>query len=181
MPEHKLIIAEVDALNRCQARGDAGEGQCKFIAVEGFKYCPKHAGPGPMLAEKRKVHQYMLELWQTRVDEFAEGEDVKTLRGEIGIMRMMVESIISRCTNAADLHLYSGKIAQLVGQIQTLVVSTDKLETRLGMILDKAGALALGAQIVEIIVSEISDPSIQDRVSNRIIDVVARIGKETQA
>jgi hypothetical protein len=176
-PERKLIPAE-DPTLRCQASGDAGEGQCKFTIVEGTKYCPKHAGfQVAKYKEKERVHDYRLQVWQERIDHFAESERVKTLRGEIGILRHTLEAYInSFMGDNQKLILYSGRISDLVTKIERLVVSCDKLETKFGMLLDKGAALTLAGGFVKIISNYIEDPAMIDKISTEMIELLGKVG-----
>lgn len=176
--ERKLIPAEPDSPNRCQAKGDIGEGQCIFEAVESQKYCPKHGGTkAAERDEKHRVHDYRIRIWQTRLDEFAESNNVKNLRGEIAVCRHLLESILNQCKDSNDLLIYSGRISDLSVKINTLVTTCQKFEANAGLMLDKSAALILASQIVEVISQEIKDPESIDRISNGIITIIAQIGK----
>lgn len=174
--ERKLIPCEEDDPHRCIAQGMQNEGQCKFLAVEGQKYCPCHGGiNAAMKVEKKKIHDYRLQAWQARLDEFSESDQVKNLRGEIGVLRILIETIFQQCQTPTDLMIYSGKIGDLVTRIEKLTVSCDRFETKVGMLLDKTKALALAGKIVEIIAKEVTDAEAIDRISNGIITVIANL------
>lgn len=174
---------------RCQSRMN-GE-QCRFLSMKGMKeeghidasdmtdysmsvYCPKHGGFRSAKAlEKRKVRNYRLQVWQERVNEFSESEEVKSLREEIGIVRLLIETVIAQCHEHTDLLLYSSKISDLVMKVERLVATSNKLETSMGMLLDKNTALAMATRIVDIISSEIDDDEAIDRISEGIITALA--------
>ena len=62
--------AETDP-HRCQGRGDGGQGQCGYLAVEGGTLCAKHSGKtAETMAERKVVSNYRLEVWQRRIAEF---------------------------------------------------------------------------------------------------------------
>ncbi len=175
--EQKLITCEPDNPNRCQAQGGNKEGQCIWLAVEGEKYCSMHGGTKQSARkEKKKIHDYRLQLWQTRLDEFAESDNVKNLRGEIGVLRLLIENILNQCNDSHELMLYSGKIGDLVAKTEKLAQTCDKFETKVGMLLDKSAALILASRVVEVIANEITDPEAIDRISNGIIDIIRDIG-----
>ena len=81
---------------------------------------------------------------------------------------MVMETIITKCTDTNELLLYSGRIMEFVTKIEKLVVSCHRLESNLGQLLDKASTLNLAAQIVTIVAEEVNDPEITDRISSRI-------------
>jgi len=191
--KHKLINSEPDDPMRCQGPGHHGEGQCHWLSLAGMardghlddadirdysdiERCPKHGGENLIQTKERKaLHDYRLQIWQERIDEFCESPKVKSLRGEIAIVRMLTETILSMCEKPQDLMLYSGKIGDLVMKIEKLVRSCDRLESSMGMLLDRAGALVLAGQIVEIISKHVSDPTVVDEISNGIIDAISSL------
>lgn len=173
--DNKFERCSDDDPNRCQSLG--GAGQCPFKAVEGFKYCPRHNSSAARSDANKKANQYRLQVWQERVGEFAESNNVKSLRDEIGILRLLMETTLQKCTDAQDLLMYSGKIADLSMRIEKLVTSCNRLEKNMGMMLDKTAALTLAGQIVEIITRHVTDSTVVDEISNEIITAIASIGK----
>lgn len=172
--DNKFERCEADDPNRCQA---TGHDQCPYKAMPGFKYCPRHNSRSEATEQKRKVSQYRLQIWQDRVGEFSEHNDVKSLRDEIGILRMLMENTISKCQDAQDLLMFSGKISETAMKIEKLVSSCNRLEKNMGMMLDKSAALLLAGQIVEIITRHVEDSAVVDEISNDIITAIASIGK----
>jgi hypothetical protein len=180
--EQKLFKCEPSDPNRCTAKGDGGEGQCVFLAVEGQKTCAKHAGLlGQKRLEQKRVSDYRLQQWQSRVDEFSASDNVRSLRSEIGILRMMLETTFNQCRSDMDLMLYSSKIADMVMKIDRVVASCAKLEDRQGNLLDKSAVLILAGQIVDAISRHVTDIQVVDDISNEIINLVAKLaGKELE-
>lgn len=172
--EQKLVHCEPTDPKRCQSTGK--NGQCPFISIEGYQYCPRHAGRSVDAAEKRSANQYRLQVWQTRLEEFAESDNIKSLRDEIGILRILMEETLNKCKTATDLMIHSNKISDLAIRIEKLVTSCNRLETKMGMLLDKSAALNLAGQIVGIITTHVSDPTIVDAISNDIITALSTLG-----
>jgi hypothetical protein len=180
--EHKLVKCEPTDPRRCQGPGDGIEGQCCFTALEGTKYCSKH-GATVILArqEKKKYHDYILHKWQQRVDEFSASERVTNLHGEVGLLRMQIETIVNQCQDDRELMLYSSRISDLVMKADKLVNSIDKINNRSGNLLNKSAALSLAGSIIDIIGAEVDDPLKIERISNGIIGLVAKMaGKEME-
>ena len=192
----KLYNAEPADPLRCQAQSKNNTGQCSFLSVAGMqrdgllevldvdgekdyynvRTCPKHGGVVSAASIVRKeLHDYRLQIWQQRVGEFTESVQVKTLRGEIGILRLLLENILHQCHNNQDLILYSHKISELAMKIERLVMSCDRLENRMGLVLDKAAAMLLASQIVDVISRKIDDPMVIDSISGGIIDAIVQI------
>ena len=163
-----------DHPNRCQ--GTIAAGQCQYMAIPGSKYCKMHGGNTAVEAIKAEsVRQYNLAKWQSRVNHFAGNDAVKSLRDEIGISRMLLENILNLCKDEHDLLLYSGKIGELVTKIEKLVVACSRLESNMGMLLDRTAALQLSGQMVEIITKYVDDPDAVSNIANEIAVAIANI------
>ena len=174
MIEKKLHHCEEDDPNRCQAVGKSG--QCPYLSVEDEKYCQRHGGNrNAMLKEKKRANQYRLQIWQQRLEEFSQSDEVKSLRDEIGILRLLMETILNRCEDHSTLMLQSSRISDLAVKIEKLVTSCNRLETNMGMLLDKSAALNLAGQIVEIIGHHVEDANTIEAISNGIIDILATL------
>jgi len=164
-----------DPHDRCEGISQI-QGSCPFKKVPGRKYCPRHGGTrGLRVDAKEAVKNYRLFRWKKRVGELAESEGVKSLREEVGILRMILEEMLNNCKDSMDLLLYSHKMSDLVMKIEKLVVSCDRLENRMGLLLSKGSILQLAQQYVEIISENVNDPEIIERISTRMIQVTASI------
>ncbi len=171
MTENKFEIVEPDDPRRCQAVH--GKGQCKYKAVDGSDRCPMHGGNlGADAARKQVLHRYRLAKWQSQIDHFAEDDDIKNLRGEVGILRMNLEQLLNRCNDASDLLLYQAKIGDQVMKIEKLVSSCHRIESQTGQLLDKPKVLALAANIVEIISKHVSDEDVIAAVSEDLVNAI---------
>lgn len=154
-----------------------GHGQCRYKRAKPSAFCPRHGGNQALAAqEKEKIRNYQLGKWRTRVNQFADNPEVKSLREEIGILRMMLETVLGKCQDENDLLIYCGKIQELVGQIQKVVAECHRLEERTGVLLDKQTILTLADTIVKIIADHVVDPDILEMVGAKMVDVVAQMG-----
>lgn|SRR5262245_6873808 len=160
-------VAENDPL-RCQSSGQYG--QCPYRAVEGSKYCARHSSDNDELAKKKaSLRNYRLGQYQARVGEFANSDAVKSLREEIGILRMTLEHVIAQAKTPVELVIYSGKVTDLIIRIEKLVTSCHRLEMASGDLLDKTKALQLAGSIVEIVGRYVKDGETMDLISNEIL------------
>lgn len=178
MIEKKLIKCEPAHPNRCQSM--MGGEQCPFLSVEGTTRCPSHGANKQLEAvERKKVHDYILQQWMVRVDEFAASERLTSLRGEIGILRMLLENTLNMCEDAQQLMMYSHRVQDLTMKVDKLVQTLNKVELKTGNLLDKSQALILAGQIVDIIGKHVTDATAIDQISNELIDLVIKLaGKE---
>lgn len=164
--------------DRCEAT--VTQGQCPYTKAEGTNYCPMHgSNSGRIARQQETIRNYRLARWQQRINDFADNDQIKSLREEIGILRMMMEEMLIKCTDTTELMLYSHRISDLAMKIERLVVSCDKLENRMGMLLSKRAVLQLAGTYVNIINTYVSDPDVIEQISNemleatRVIDTLA--------
>jgi hypothetical protein len=177
MIESKFERVEESDPRRCQS--SYTNGQCPYKAAEGSSYCPMHGGNRAQeVAQKKIIRGYHLAQWQTRANEFTDHDGVKSLREEIGIARVVLENVITSCKSQGELLLYSGKISDMLMKIEKLVTSCNKLESNLGMLLDKSSALSLATQIVAIISEEVKDENAIDAISNKIARAILNLKPE---
>lgn len=173
--DNKFERVAENSPERCEAT--TGIGQCPYKVSAPSKFCPMHGGH--LAVDKHKAESLrMLRLskWQGRMSEFADHDKVKSLREEIGILRIMLEETVNRCGDQVELIMNSGKIADLVMKIEKLVTSCHKLESNLGLMLDKQAAMQLSGEIVDIIGRHISDESIISKIANDIGAALSRAG-----
>lgn len=175
-----MSVEEASVYERCEpddpncCQGLNKHGQCNLKAVPGQKYCRIHFGFGQKKSELEATRNYRLNRYQNRVNEFADNAQVKSLREEIGVLRMLLEETVNKCQNDTDLMIYSTKISDLVVKIQKLVESCHKLEQSTGMLLDKSTVMYLGDVIINI-VGEVVPPDRIQEVATRIVDSIVNI------
>jgi hypothetical protein len=154
-----------------------GNGQCHFKAQEGKKMCPVHAGSMSATREAATaLKNYNLTKYQARVGELANSNGVKSLRDEIGILRMMLESKLNGIQDDMSLMIESHQISDMILKIEKLVVSCHKLEQNMGALLDKSSILSLAAKIVTIIGEMV--PERATEISNAILAAITEDDNE---
>lgn len=169
---------------RCQAND--GKGQCLNMRAVNSEYCPVHGGIRGIRKEiKAENKMYRLGKWRAAVSRFQDHDQLKSLREEIGIMRMMIDEKLSACQDAQDLLMISGPMGDMIAKVEKLVLSCDKIESHLAGILDKTQALQLGQEMVEIIGRHLDtvadkdsllkalkdlDPETLEMVANALVD-----------
>lgn len=156
-----------DVESQCTHVGQ--HGKCIYEVVPGTTKCLHHGGGAAEASnEKKAISSYRLQLFQARLDRHQEDVNIKDLRGEIGVLRMMIETKLNNCKDDYDLMLQSSSIAQMVVQANTLVTSCHRIETLTGQLLDKQSLAEFAKQVVEIISNE-CDPDTSDRIADQII------------
>lgn len=168
---NKWVRVEENDPARCQSVDRTG--QCRYKAVDGTSYCPRHIGGGQSSQTKSlaetALKNYRLGKWKDRVGEMVSSPDIKSLREEVGITRVMLEEILNKCTDTNELLLYSDKIQTTVGVIEKLVLSCQKLEEKNNVLIDRNAIINLADSIVGIIGEHIDDPDILKVIGERIV------------
>ena len=169
---HNYLIHKLD--ERCEAT--VKSGQCPYCKAEGTSYCPMHGSNSGRNAHTAEViRNYRLQRWKSRIDEFADNDQIKSLREEVGILRMMMEEMLNKCTDTTELLLYSHRIADLAMKIERLVISCDKLENRMGMLLSKSAVLQLAGTYVSIINTYVKDIDVIEQISVEMLEATKAI------
>jgi hypothetical protein len=161
---------------RC--KGSQPDGQCQNVAEDGSDYC--RACGGISQAPARRLRQYLLAKAQdsTRLAQFAEHEEVKSLRDEIALARMLIERRFNLIQNDADLISACGSLNTLLLTVERLVKSAHAIEKSLGALLARNAVLRVGQQICQIIVERLEGIQNYERIVDGIItDIVATISK----
>lgn len=178
MDEHNWEkVQEPDDPRRCQAVTDS-RGQCWNMSMEGQTCCPCHGGTANKAkAEKKQADMYRIAKYQQRLAEFAEHDKIKSLRDEIGLLRILIEERWNQCKQPLDILLHSTVLADMLMKVEKLVTSCNRLEGQLGTMLDKTQAMQLGQEIVEIVARHVENEDTLSQIAEEIIDSIARLGK----
>jgi hypothetical protein len=164
-------VLEPDDPRRCKAV--AGYGQCPYEAMEDSQFCSMHGGnKAQERAEKERIRNYRLAKWRTQLDGFTDSPHLKSLREEVGILRMLMQETLDKCQDASDLFMMSNKIGDLVERITKTVAQCHRLEQSTGQMLDKTAALNFASQVVEIIGRYISDTNALDMITNDMLSAL---------
>lgn len=167
----KVIFA--DDPRRCTVtiRGE----QCPHQKVAGTDLCARHTSS----SQKRDplANYKFSEQFHVKIKDFAECEDIKSLRGEIGVLRLMLQSVINSCNDEMELTLQADRITRLVGEINKCVINCQKLEESTGQLLDKTIVVNIGGMIVNVIDKYVDDKELVGEIGREIyenIDAASR-------
>ncbi len=168
----KFERVDVDDPNRCQYIRPT-HGQCDNKACDGSTYCPAHGGNrGAQTKQKKKLRNYRLNKYKNRIAKKSNSSDILSLKDEIGILRLLIEEKINRCTNGNDIIMMSGPLSDLIMKVERMVSSCTKLESRLGNFLDKNSIIQFAQTIVKIIAENITDETVLETISDQILEVL---------
>ena len=150
---------------RCVHTNAAGI-QCCYKSIEGEDYCPKHSSPTRARAQSLKLYQ--LTRFKARVTDLATNPAIKSLREEIGILRMTLEAALNLYESEAELVMNVSSISSLVSQVNNLVGSCHKLEMQTDQLLDKNQAMLLADQIIAVLTDHVSDAATLNSMALKI-------------
>lgn len=168
-----IIRCESDSPHRCQGIGAQGSqclNQAMIIAEGRFaKYCSMHGGVAEAKKEEsRSKDMYRLAKWGSRIGSLSEHSQVKGLRNEIGILRMVLEERLNKCNDNDELMLASNVISDLVSKIERVVTSCHKLEASMGQLLDKQQIIVFAESIIKVISESVTDPALLELLATKI-------------
>lgn len=165
--------------DRCQGIKH-GQGQCTNLSADHSSFCLCHGGnKAGEAVVKKALSNYRLTKWQARLDDKTSQTEIKSLRDEIGILRVVMEETLNRCETESDLMINASKISDMAMKIEKLVASCHKLEGSMGKLMDKAAILQFAAEIVEIIGRELEgDEEKISSIGEQIFAAVGRIGSD---
>lgn len=162
-----------DSPNRCQAM--TLKGQCVGAKAENSDYCMMHGGNlGAEMKARAGLRNYRLTVFKARLDQLGDSTEIKNLRDEIAILRLLMEERLNQCKDNMDLIYQSGPISDLVLKIERVVTSCNKLELSTGGLLDKQAIMQFGSEIISVLSNEIKDEVLLARISERLYDTIAR-------
>lgn len=167
----KVIRVQDDDPERCQ--GTRPFGQCSNKRMEGSNYCPACGGNKAVdAASMESVRNYRLTKWQGKLNKMADSSVIKSLREEIGILRIMLEERLNMCETQTDLMMHSSSISDMVLKIEKVVTSCHKIDNSMGQLLDKQVLLQYAQDVITILTTEIQDKLVLDCVANKIINLL---------
>lgn len=169
---------------RCQAI--AGKDQCMNKAAllqDGTRgqFCRVHGGNRAQeKQEKQNIHHYRAAKWRQKIRNQADSPGIKSLREEIGILRMLLDERLEMCDDRIGLMTHSAVLADLVIKVDKLVNSCHKLEGSLGELLDKKALIQFTGIVISILMEELAhdDPEIQEHIDIAIAKIAERLTNE---
>jgi len=181
MPEPNWERVDKDDPHRCQGVCPT-KGQCINKANDNSDFCPAHGGNrGEQTAKKQEMRNYRLARFKSRLIELGNSDGVMNLRDEIAILRILIEEKLNRATDTHSLILMSGPLSDLVVKVEKLVTSANRLESRLGGLLDRAKIVQFAQSIVQIIGKHITDEDQLETISADILKTLEGIENETNS
>lgn len=143
-----MIAAKNDA-EQCTHVGQ--HGRCRYQIHAGAKSkCLHHGGvPEAERAKAADASSYRLQTYQARMNQHMSHSELKNIRGEVAILRMLVENKLNLCKDDYDLMLQSAGISDLIAKINVLVTSCHRLEQSSGELMDKQTLANFASDLID--------------------------------
>ncbi len=130
----------------CETQG------CIIKSLEGSNFCAAHGGnKGVESTNRANLKNYRLTKFAAEVQEKKGSSNIKSLTGEIAMLRQIIEEQWNSCQDANDLILKSGPISDLFTKVERLVNSCNNIDKTLGNLIDKEKVIIFAQTIVKII------------------------------
>jgi hypothetical protein len=151
--------------------------QCWNERAEGSTNCEAHGGKSTAEADEKKLYFLSQARYRTRLAELSEHEEIKSLREEIALARMLIERRFDIIKSDEQLIQACAPINTMLLTVERLVKSAHIIEQNLGSLLAKPTVLRLGQQLCEIVIDELAGidghEEIVDRITDRIVRAIA--------
>lgn len=141
---------------------------CYQLAVFEGK-CENH-----MSLQQQVRRNYNLKFISTRVNELVDNPGIKSLREEIAILRVVLETTLNRCQTEDEIMMMQGRIGDLVQRIEKLVSSCDRIEKSTSQMLDKSVVIQIAQTLIDIISKHVLDPDMLENIANEFSQATLR-------
>ncbi len=166
-------ILEEDSPFRCQH--SKKYNQCRYEKMDNEEYCKYHiACHNSAYRKPSQLKRYKLVQHYTRINEIMGLENFKSMREEIGILQVTLETLMNQLHTPWDIQVNQHKIESLVEKIAKVQILNHKMEASLGQVLDRQTLATFIDEIIVVISAEITDPTILQRIGVKISGAMER-------
>jgi len=142
-------------------------GQCVKSAISGSKFCQDHSAK----SAATMINQYRIacKLLGDAPERHANADELKSLRGEIAILRSALERRLNIIESDAELIAAMPTLKDFALALDKLATSCHNMDVKLGNLLDKQALMSLAQRMIKII-EEAMRPFADRKASNEEID-----------
>lgn len=163
-----IRVRDLDDPNRCQHH-KPGEGQCMMKAVEGGNRCKVHGGGRQLqVAKQNQLRAYAKNKWALQIRENANDSEIKSLRQELGIARVMLDNFLNRCNDSHDLLMMSAPIDNMLKTINLIQKTSHVIEKDLDNMVGPDALREFADAMFEIIMDEVEDVNTINRIALKL-------------
>lgn len=143
-------------------------GGCENDAITGGNFCEEHSAK----AKVTVVNQYRIacKALGDAPERHAQAEQLKSISGEIVVMRSIIETRLNMVENDAELVAAMPTITQALIASAKLAETAHAMDVKLGNLLNKSAIIALAQEIIVIIETNLRE-LIGTEVTTEIVDL----------
>jgi hypothetical protein len=161
-------VRDLDDPNRCTYM-KPGEGQCMMRAVEGGTRCKVHGGGRQLQVQKKEqLRAYAKNRWSAAIRENANDSEIKSLREELGIARIMLDQLLNRCKDSHDLLMMSTPIDNMLKTINLIQKTSHSIEKDLDNMIGPDSLMKFGDELFNVIMEEVEDTDTINRIALKL-------------
>lgn len=155
---------------RCQGQRDDGSACTNRARLDSHLCANCFSKSHAKRINKESRRMYDLATYNGDIDRFSKAKEIRSLKEEVGISRMILERILKSIDpkNIAMMLARFPQINQSIKTIESLVVQCNKFDITAGQMLDKADVARLSSEIVKIVAEEIEDQVTLERIADRV-------------
>ena len=146
-------------------------------AEDGSEYCLAHTRPRLGPSPTKRIYMLARVDARMRLAELADHEEVKSLREEIAMSRMMIETQFNGIATDLDWQLKWPAIERGIHTVHKLVKDCHVIEQNLGNLLAKQTIFQLAHRICEIVVNRLEGIEDYEAITD---DIVRQIVQSVQ-
>lgn len=175
-------VNSADDPRRCQ--GTSAGNQCWSVACDESHLCPV-CSKGQLVEMTKRQYCLTNPKYQARLAELAEADEIKSLRAEVAIARMLIEERLNKIASEQDLFSACGSVNSLLLTVEKLVSRSHILEQNLGQLYHKSTVVQLMQAFVAIVDEEVCElpggVDAKDRIVARIFQAANQARNTEQA
>ena len=149
--------------------------RCSNLAEPSVSRCMLHGANRQLQAiENKSTRIYRLAKIQKRHSELSEHDRLKSLREEVGLLRLLIEEKVNAATDMTDLMIMAGPISDMVCKVQKLVESCERMEHRSDSVLDRTKVQNLASALMQCTADSINDFADVHDISDEDVSVLIK-------
>lgn len=151
-------------------------GQCANDAISGSRFCPDHS----RTSTATMINQYRIacKLLGDAPQRHAQADQIKSLVGEIAILRSALERRLNTIESDAELIAAMPTLKDFALALDKLATSCHNMDVKLGNLLDKQALMSLAQDIIHIIERGIRPFASSTPTNEEIDEAIESIGRE---
>jgi hypothetical protein len=177
-----LLQRVIDPADPRRCKGATPAGQCMNEAEDGCENCLIHNGQVSAISPTKRIYLLTRAAARNRLAELAEHDEVKSLREEIALTRMMIETQFNGINSDLDWAMRWPAIERGIRTVHGLVKDCHVIEQNLGSMLSKTTVLSLANRICQVVIDRLQGidnyTDLTDDIIHSVIQIVQDANNE---